>query len=387
MSTSGGVESPSSSLPGSAAGSPRSKVKFLCSHGGKILPRPADGHLKYVGGETRVISVPRNITFIDLMKKLSSLIEGDVTLKYQLIPEELDALVTVKSDEDLRHMFDEYDRQELTGTPRLRTFLFPANPIIIDNPIGSMDRHSLEQRYINSINGIIFNPTPVYNNNSSFRPPAVNTSQTSFTISSACSSPRTPPETAIPTPDVINPELTGFCRHGAMTRARSSPNLCNLGAGSQTNYKNPTPISTSTLNLSLNNQQYPYHHHQYRQPPPPSPHHLHPHPHYHPQPYPKPPLDPSPHKNSGPDHPMRMRSTGLADYYRHPIPPEHNNQPTPNPYVRSSRSAHMVYQRGSGYEEYYANNRYDKESPPGSPLGPGLLQSNYISKWDSVGGR
>lgn len=43
--------------------SPRSKLKFLCSYGGKILPRPTDGHLKYVGGETRVIAMPRDIKF------------------------------------------------------------------------------------------------------------------------------------------------------------------------------------------------------------------------------------------------------------------------------------------------------------------------------------
>lgn len=43
--------------------SPKNRVKFLCSHGGRILPRPTDGQLKYVGGETRVIAVPRDITF------------------------------------------------------------------------------------------------------------------------------------------------------------------------------------------------------------------------------------------------------------------------------------------------------------------------------------
>ncbi|MFS7967714.1 putative PB1 domain-containing protein [Helianthus anomalus] len=314
MSTSGDVPAP-------AVVSPVSKVKFLCSHGGRILPRPADGHLKYVGGETRVISVLRNITFTDLMKKLSSLIEGDVILKYRLIPEELDALVTVKSDEDLRHMFEEYDRQELIGTPRLRTFLFPASPIIVENPMGPMDRYSLEQRYINSVNGIIVNPIPMYNRN--FRPPTVNTSQTSFTISSACSSPRTPSENAIPTvaADVTSPELGGFRKGGAMPRARSSPNLCSLGA--------------SSPNLGLmTNQQYPYH----RQPPPPH--------HYLLQPYPKPPLDPSPHKNSGPDHFMRVRPT--------------NHSPN------SCRSAHLGYQKGSPYDEYHAYNRYDRESPPGS---------------------
>lgn len=47
----------------SSSSSPKNRVKFLCSHGGKILPRPADGHLKYVGGDTRVVAVPRDITF------------------------------------------------------------------------------------------------------------------------------------------------------------------------------------------------------------------------------------------------------------------------------------------------------------------------------------
>lgn len=46
---------------GSSPTSPKSRIKFLCSQGGKILPQPTDGHLKYVGGETRVISVPRDI--------------------------------------------------------------------------------------------------------------------------------------------------------------------------------------------------------------------------------------------------------------------------------------------------------------------------------------
>ena len=46
-----------------AQSSPKNRVKFLCSHGGRILPRPADGHLKYVGGETRVVALSRSITF------------------------------------------------------------------------------------------------------------------------------------------------------------------------------------------------------------------------------------------------------------------------------------------------------------------------------------
>ncbi|KAL7002044.1 hypothetical protein U1Q18_003194 [Sarracenia purpurea var. burkii] len=50
-------------VSGSAPGSPMCKVKFLCSHGGTILPRPADGHLKYIGGQTRIVCVPRDINF------------------------------------------------------------------------------------------------------------------------------------------------------------------------------------------------------------------------------------------------------------------------------------------------------------------------------------
>lgn len=43
--------------------SPKNRVKLLCSHGGKILPRPSDGVLKYVGGETRVVAFSRETKF------------------------------------------------------------------------------------------------------------------------------------------------------------------------------------------------------------------------------------------------------------------------------------------------------------------------------------
>ena len=41
-------------------------IKFLCSYGGKILPRYTDGKLRYVGGLTRVLSVDRSISFTGL---------------------------------------------------------------------------------------------------------------------------------------------------------------------------------------------------------------------------------------------------------------------------------------------------------------------------------
>jgi hypothetical protein len=40
-----------------------SRIKILCSFGGRIMPRPSDGALKYIGGETRVLAVPRSIPF------------------------------------------------------------------------------------------------------------------------------------------------------------------------------------------------------------------------------------------------------------------------------------------------------------------------------------
>lgn len=36
-------------------------IKYLCSYGGKILPRYPDGKLRYVGGETRVLAVDRSL--------------------------------------------------------------------------------------------------------------------------------------------------------------------------------------------------------------------------------------------------------------------------------------------------------------------------------------
>ncbi|XP_020531772.1 uncharacterized protein LOC18448453 isoform X2 [Amborella trichopoda] len=165
-------ESSPSPSPKSAWNSPRNRVKFLCSHGGRILPRPSDGQLKYVGGETRVIAVPRDVSFCDLMKKLTKLFEANVVLKYQIQPEDLDALVSVTSDEDLRHMMEEHDRYERQeGTPRIRTFLFSSRPHALELRYSSSmsdlhhlsehryrenlaDAHSLEQRYIDAINGV-----------------------------------------------------------------------------------------------------------------------------------------------------------------------------------------------------------------------------------------
>ncbi|KAI4296595.1 hypothetical protein L6164_036543 [Bauhinia variegata] len=123
----------------SVASSPRSdvryqhetlpRVRFMCSFGGKILPRPHDNQLRYVGGDTRIVAVARSISFSSLLAKLSKLTGSiNITVKYQLPNEDLDSLISVTTDEDVENMMDEYERVALNQNPRsarLRLFLFP----------------------------------------------------------------------------------------------------------------------------------------------------------------------------------------------------------------------------------------------------------------------
>ncbi|GMI91502.1 hypothetical protein like AT4G05150 [Hibiscus trionum] len=122
----------------SVASSPRSehlapqdaliRARLMCSFGGKILPRPQDNRLCYVGGDTRIVAVHRSTPFSAFITKLSKLSGiGNLSVKYQLPNEDLDALISVTTDEDLENMMDEYDRLAQNHNPRLarlRVFLF-----------------------------------------------------------------------------------------------------------------------------------------------------------------------------------------------------------------------------------------------------------------------
>ncbi|KAF6157472.1 hypothetical protein GIB67_006933 [Kingdonia uniflora] len=105
-------------------------VKFLCSYGGMILPRHTDGKLRYVGGNTRVLAVDRTVTFSELLVKLGEVCGSSVmTLRCQLPKEDLDALVSVTSDEDLANLIEEYD---LAASLKIRAFLsYPKSPKIV----------------------------------------------------------------------------------------------------------------------------------------------------------------------------------------------------------------------------------------------------------------
>ncbi|KAL8140795.1 hypothetical protein V2J09_006816 [Rumex salicifolius] len=104
-------------------------------YGGRILPRPSDGHLRYVGGHTRVVSFLRSVSFSELMAKLSEMCGHPVALRCQLPNEEMDVLVSVKSDEDLASVIDEYDRASLFSGKQLkiRAILSPTKPIVGSN--------------------------------------------------------------------------------------------------------------------------------------------------------------------------------------------------------------------------------------------------------------
>lgn len=104
------------------------KVKFLCSNGGEI--KFTDGKLRYVGGETRIFTVSRDITYSELMFKLTEFYGEQLSLKYQLPDMDLDVLLSVSNDEDLKSMMEEYDEIEKKAAEgkaqRLRLFLFSA---------------------------------------------------------------------------------------------------------------------------------------------------------------------------------------------------------------------------------------------------------------------
>ncbi|CAN6287190.1 unnamed protein product [Urochloa humidicola] len=106
-------------------------IRLTCSHGGHFLPCGPDGAPRYVGGETRVLAVPRAATFRDLAARLSSEVAGGAevrAIRHRLADDPLgDVLVSVTCDEELAHMRDEYDRLRATRpAARFRVFVITS---------------------------------------------------------------------------------------------------------------------------------------------------------------------------------------------------------------------------------------------------------------------
>ncbi|RWR85705.1 PB1 domain-containing protein/Pkinase_Tyr domain-containing protein [Cinnamomum micranthum f. kanehirae] len=135
------------------------KMKVLCSFGGKILPRPSDGKLRYVGGDTRIIRINKDISWQELMQKTSTIYNQAHTIKYQLPGEDLDALVSVSCDEDLQNMMEECNLLEGgEESQKLRMFLFSSSEL--DDAhfgLGSVDGDS-ETQYVVAVNGMDLGP-------------------------------------------------------------------------------------------------------------------------------------------------------------------------------------------------------------------------------------
>nr|DAD35232.1 TPA_asm: hypothetical protein HUJ06_005872 [Nelumbo nucifera] len=181
------------------------------------------------------------------MKKIRAIYNGDVVLKYQLIPEEMDILVSVTSDEDLQHMLDEHDRRdtkstESSGLPRLRAFLFSPNPVVVESQAATtnntMDNQGLEQRYIDAINGVV-RSTPINTKRTSG---SISHPSTSYSISSSGSSPKSVAPESVSTDHNVSIEHSSDQHLGQrrfMQRVHSSPNLSSL-ANANTSYPNPS---------------------------------------------------------------------------------------------------------------------------------------------------
>ncbi|CAJ1941902.1 unnamed protein product [Sphenostylis stenocarpa] len=138
---------------GSGSGEDSPRVKFLCSFLGSIMPRPQDGKLRYVGGETRIVSVCRDICYEELMGKMRELYDGAAVLKYQQPDEDLDALVSVVNDDDVVNMMEEYDKLGSgDGFTRLRIFLFSQSEQ--DGSSHFIDGDDSERRYVDALNSL-----------------------------------------------------------------------------------------------------------------------------------------------------------------------------------------------------------------------------------------
>ncbi|KAL8129630.1 hypothetical protein V2J09_018785 [Rumex salicifolius] len=134
------------------------KIKLLCSFGGKILPRPSDGVLRYVGGQTRIIGVRRDVSCAELVQKMTDVCGQPVVVKYQLPDEDLDALVSVSCSDDLENMMEEYEKlfeRSSDGSAKLRVFLFYVSELDSSGMVQFGDLQESSQKYVEAVNGVM----------------------------------------------------------------------------------------------------------------------------------------------------------------------------------------------------------------------------------------
>ncbi|XP_074591445.1 RAF-like serine/threonine-protein kinase PRAF [Curcuma longa] len=139
--------------PSTSAGDRRVKLRY--SYSGKILPRLSDGALRYVGGETRILTVRRDVSLPEILRKMVEVYGGSVALRYQLPDEDLDALISVSTEEDLENMMEEYDKLAAEDpNAKLRVFLFSPSEVGTDPLAPCHDLQDTGSRYLEAINGL-----------------------------------------------------------------------------------------------------------------------------------------------------------------------------------------------------------------------------------------
>ncbi|XP_074295159.1 uncharacterized protein LOC141623027 [Silene latifolia] len=168
----------------------------------------------------------------ELVNKINDLFDGEYVLKYQIAKEDLDSSVSVKSDEDIRYMLDEYDRLEQVGPSKLRTYLFPVKPVAVENhsALSGLGPYTVDQRFVDAINDIvrptILVPTPFPNRG---RLKSVSPSPTEGSPGSL-----SPPRSTVPqNPPLVQENTLISSLQSRLTRVhrvQSSPNLCSLSA-------------------------------------------------------------------------------------------------------------------------------------------------------------
>ncbi|KAG6467594.1 uncharacterized protein LOC122036576 isoform X1 [Zingiber officinale] len=134
------------------------RVKLRYSYGGTILPRLSDGALRYVGGETRILTVNREASLPEILRKMTEAYGGPVVLRYQLPDEDLDALISVSTSEDLENMMEEYDKLAVENpNAKLRVFLFSPSDVSGSGSDPLAPYHDLQDtgaRYLEAVNGL-----------------------------------------------------------------------------------------------------------------------------------------------------------------------------------------------------------------------------------------
>ncbi|CAL5061633.1 unnamed protein product [Urochloa decumbens] len=130
------------------------RMKFLCNFGGRFLPRPIDGKLRYVGGEKHLVQISQGMSWQKLFNKTTKLIRQAHIVKYHLPGEQVNVLISVASDDDVHHMIDEcIVLEESKERPAIYLFTDEDDEHHVHFVVGSSSDEDTEAQYIALING------------------------------------------------------------------------------------------------------------------------------------------------------------------------------------------------------------------------------------------